>query len=86
MENTWDARVGAEADSAQPHWIASIDAMAIGVTDAIGSLNRTLPLPNVPALIHGKLFHQALVRSPKTNALGLVFSNGVAVTIGGEYL
>lgn len=43
-----------------------------------------LEIPESPALVGGQIFGQALVFDPPANPLGLIWSNGLALTIGGR--
>ncbi|MEZ5987541.1 MAG: S8 family serine peptidase [Planctomycetota bacterium] len=64
--------------------LASIDHMHALSLDKQGGGAVTLPLPRDPALVGGKLYSQAAVLDLGANKLGLVLTNGVALTIGGD--
>ncbi|MGK0433579.1 MAG: hypothetical protein ACJA0V_002728 [Planctomycetota bacterium] len=55
--------------------------IAFRAADSAGVGSLALTLPNVPAIARLVLFGQAATVSPTANALGLLFSNGVAVRI-----
>ncbi len=53
------------------------------VTDGQGNGSLSIPVPNVPGLVGGEVFHQWAVLDPAANALGVVLSDGGHSTIGG---
>lgn len=56
--------------------------VAIGLAVVNQRASLTLAVPNDPSLVAATIFHQAI--EPGSNALGFNFSNGLAVTIGGQ--
>jgi hypothetical protein len=63
---------------------SSIEGVLPFVASDFGDARVTMPLPADRALIAASIHHQALVVSPASNALGLIVSNGMTVTIGGD--
>ena len=53
------------------------------LTDAMGKASLPLPVPAMATLIGGALHAQWSIVDPPANALGLVFSTGLAWTVGG---
>lgn len=66
-----------------PHcWLlTSLDASFAAITTT-GTLTFPLTIPSVPAVQGARLFYQAAVNSPTTNAFGFVLSNAIEQRIG----
>jgi len=52
------------------------------MTDATGSANLSIPVPNAQNLIGLQVFHQWAIWDPSANNLAIVTSDGGAATIG----
>jgi subtilisin family serine protease len=62
---------------------SSIELMTPSHTGSSGFVRQRYNVPLSKSLIGVKYFHQAFILSPKANRLGLVFSHGLAIKIGG---
>ena len=64
--------------------LASGDVLLGGVSNAVGRLSLRVGIPDNKSLIGRRIYHQALVLSPRANTFGWITSNGISVAIGGD--
>ena len=62
--------------------LVAAEASAVTMTDATGSANLSVPVPNAQNLIGLQVFHQWAIWDPSANNLAIVTSDGGAATIG----
>jgi hypothetical protein len=63
--------------------LASVDVTGSALTSSAGSVSFSIPVPNQPSLSGIVFNHQIWVFDPTVNKLGIAFSRGATVTLGG---
>jgi hypothetical protein len=53
-------------------------------TDAQGAAQVAIPVPVMPWMVGGSIYHQWLIVDPPANPFGVVFSQGLKVTLGAQ--
>ncbi len=64
--------------------LAGLDLIFVGTASKTGSGSFTFPIPRDKTLIQLNTYFQSLVIDPGANSLGLAFSNGLNVRLGGQ--
>ena len=63
--------------------LASLDLLYTSVTDKNGADSQVLTIPDLPVLIGHSIYFQQFVLDTSVNKLGMVFTNGLELKIGG---
>ena len=64
--------------------LAGLDLVFVGTSSKTGSGSFSFPIPRDKTLIQLNTYFQSLVIDPGANGLGLAFSNGLNVRLGGQ--
>ena len=62
----------------------SLDQISLFSTDNSGTARQKIQVPLLKSIVGIRYFHQAFVFSSKANKFGFVFTNGVAIRMGGD--